>query len=123
MTRRTVSGVLLCGLLFIAVGCSGPQVKQTPGSCAAVRSTILVQGGVRYLYIELPDGNQVIVNVDALSPAGSAAPPPPPAGAGAAGQPFDINRMCPCEEDGCTPMCRNLSRLMGTGPNLCTPPL
>jgi hypothetical protein len=141
MMRRIVSGVLFCGLLLIAVGCSGPQTKPTPGSCAALRSTTLVQGGVRYLYVYLPDGTVLIVNVDRLpsgdanhssdaagsgasaAPAGSAAPgsAAPGPSPDANDQPFDINRLCPCENHGCLPMCNDLSRLQGNGANLCTP--
>jgi hypothetical protein len=139
MTRRIVSGVLFCGLLLIAVGCSGPQTKPTSGSCAAIRSSIHVQGGTRYLYIDLPDGTVVVINLDTLppadakrsseaagtgvSPAGSGAPPSTsaPGPSPAEGQPFDMTRVCPCEDHGCIPMCLDLSRLKGNGANLCTP--
>jgi hypothetical protein len=123
MSKRIVCGVL-CGLLSMAIGC-GVKKPTPPDSCSPVAYKVLVKDGVRYLNVSLPDGNVVIINLDTLPPL----PPSPPSAAGSAtatasaGGSAETGNfahvVCPCDVEGCIPMCHNLARL-SPGANLCT---
>src|SRR6185436_2904167 len=129
MSKRIVSGVL-CGLLLMAIGCGEPKRPTPPDTCSPVPYKVLVKDGVRYLQVSLPDGNLVIINIDALPAAQKkpAEPAPPAAGSatptsaaeGSGGPSHFQDELCPCEEPGCIPLCYRLRQLQSPGANLCT---
>jgi hypothetical protein len=98
--KKRIATCLFCIAVAGVVGCpAGTTIHKNIGSpCKAAPSKVYVRDGVRFLVVQLPDGQSVVIRLDGLPE------PPTPT-------PSLIPKAlknCPCEDDDCRPMCLTL---------------
>jgi hypothetical protein len=108
--------ILFClfGIALVTTLSCGSQATYPRGAigspCVAAEPVLVVENGIRYFGVRLPDGQAVLVRIDPANSVDPGSPGTKPGGPspGNLEQSDRVKDPCPCDKDDCKEMCLKL---------------